>query len=318
MYEHTATDFAETRDKLIMASFIKNLSKRLLSLLVFFILAFNLVVLPTPVYAAGLANSTWPTYGYNNKRQGVTTVSGINTPATVKWRYTSPLTSSTFGLGNPVIGIDGSIYSRDAVNTDGSKKWSPVDSRSVTTTSVGSDGTVYSHSNFSGTIGIYSINYTTGVQNWFSEHVSLPALDFYPGIGQSSPIIGSDGTIYNHGFSRVSALNSDGTKKWESSLAGQCYNYTVMAQDDNGNLYLGEDHCTKNLTSYTSAGVLRWTKTLTGAVNGERNIILVSSDNTTIYYYDSINNAFLAIASATGATSWSLSLSGVISSASNS
>lgn len=266
---------------------------------------------PSSVFALELAKSTWPTLQQNFKRHGLAKVSGPGVVATVKWRYTAPhnsIVTNTSNLGAPVVGVDGTIFTRDAVNPDGTQKWSGLD-RYITGSTIADDGNIYSMT--SGEVyggGMYSVNASTGHINWFNRHGTVSngiGLNYFPGWDENAPIIDSSGNLVAHGYFNSNAVNMRGEAQWQT-LFTDAFNYSIMAQDDNGNLYLPLRDA--GIISFTADGVIRWTKTLPPLVGGDEHSLIVSPDNSTIYYLDGTDKTFLAVSSTDGSTIWSVNL----------
>ncbi len=201
----------------------------------------------------------------------------INPDGTLKWVYETGQAVSA----SPVIGSDGTIYAASydrqlyALTPDGALKWVfPTKTVLSSSPAIGSDGTIYAggtnldkivYSCPSGsvtvTIGrLYAIN-PDGSKKW----------DFtLSGVVNSSPAIGSDGTIYiasegdilndrsnicdptsdfppsdaDRGFpvpvnGHLYAINPDGTPKWEFRALGPIDTSPSIGAD--GTVYLGSD-----------------------------------------------------------------------------
>ena len=143
------------------------------------------------------------------------TLYAINPDFTKKWKY---LTGNAID-SPPAIGPDGTIYagSEDgnlyAINPDGTEKWSFNTGSSISYSgpAIGSDGTVYfGSSHFFGDVtgNLCAVN-SDGSEKWaFATGECI----------QSSPLIGSDGTIYISS-GNLYAVNPNGTQKWVFGLA---------------------------------------------------------------------------------------------------
>ncbi|MEZ0327010.1 MAG: PQQ-binding-like beta-propeller repeat protein [Fimbriimonas sp.] len=142
---------------------------------------------------------------------------------------------------------------------------------------------------------IYAVNGTTGAQKW--------QVTMEDG-GQSSPIIGADGSVYVGGGSVFYALDkTTGSEKWHFDVQagfGNDIDSTPVLTDDgivcvadgNGVIY-GLDAAT---------GAQLWTFTAPGFIEGAP---ALGSDGT-VYFTtgDSTGNSFVAVDSRTGAQKW--------------
>jgi outer membrane protein assembly factor BamB len=198
----------------------------------------------------------------------------INPDGTLKWVYETGQAVSA----SPVIGSDGTIYAASydrqlyALTPDGALKWVfPTKTVLTSSPAIGSDGTIYvSGTNLDRLVyycgvtvtvsRIYAIN-PDGSKKWeFDKLLS--------GVINSSPVVGSDGTIYiasegdilndranicddtsNFPPSDVDpnypvnghlyAINPDGTLKWEFRALGPIDSSPSIGAD--GTIYLGSD-----------------------------------------------------------------------------
>lgn len=160
----------------------------------------------------------------------------------LKWRYHA----NGYFNSSPSIAEDGTIYigsgpgtnfALHAINPDGSRKWiHPVDSWIYWSSSAisATDGTIYIGSytipSFNPQEGrVYAIN-PDGSRKWTYNT---------GGKVDSSPAIGSDGTIYiGSDDGKIQALNSgDGSLKWEYTATGPVIGSSAI--DEQGNLYVG-------------------------------------------------------------------------------
>lgn len=157
----------------------------------------------------------------------------LNPDGTLNWTYNVKMTSSS-----AFIDKDGTIYFTTryntpqsgkffALNPDGTLKWNSTipeygagSGYYSTSPSMSSDGTLYITGGYGGR-NVYAINSSTGSIKW--KH--LLGTNITP---KSSPVIGSDGTIYvgvlntstTTNPNMIYALNSDGTVKWTKSFPG--------------------------------------------------------------------------------------------------
>jgi outer membrane protein assembly factor BamB len=198
----------------------------------------------------------------------------INPDGTLKWTYETGQAMSA----SPAIGSDGTIYAASydrqlyALSPDGTLKWVfPTKTVLSSSPAIGSDGTIYvSGTNMDVLVyycgitvtvsRIYAIN-PDGSKKWeFNKLLS--------GVINSSPVIGSDGTIYvasegdilndrsnicdpTSDFppsdvdprypvnGHLYAINPDGTLKWELRALGPIDSSPSIGAD--GTIYLGSD-----------------------------------------------------------------------------
>ena len=198
----------------------------------------------------------------------------VNPDGTEKWCNEDP---AKIRRSTPAIAADGSVYigARDnrlwAIDGTGDSEWSYVvgDDGDVSTSSaIAPDGTVYMSGTFSGRLHALNPN---GTLKWrfqigLSVVNSSPALAadgtlyigsargilhaFTPGgtrlwmaeldkhtTRNSSPVIGDDGTIYIGGSKGISAVNPNGTIKWEFPTAGKMATPAIATD---GTIYAGE------------------------------------------------------------------------------
>ena len=94
----------------------------------------------------------------------------------------------------------------------------------------------------------------------------------------SSPVFGTDGTIYAGDTSgKFHAVNTDGTKKWTYSTGGEIS--ATAAIDTNGVIYVGSDD--KHLYAINADGSLKWKYKTLGSVSSAP---VINSQNGNIYF----------------------------------
>ncbi len=85
------------------------------------------------------------------------------------------------------------------------------------------------------------------------------------GIGQSSPVLASDGTIYIGSGNDLNAINKGGTLKWKYTTGGSlAYNSPVISTD--GTVYIGS--ADKKVYAINPDGSLKWNYLLSGSNTG--------------------------------------------------
>ena len=259
---------------------------------------------------AGLADSPWPMYQGGVAHAGRSGYSGPSDPA-VKWSL------HLDGMpGSPVIGPDGTIYlptgmlnqdetgSLYAIRPDGTVKWrfSFAGLPSNTAPAIAADGTIYVHMNGNeGNIAapekLYAVN-PDGTLQW----TFLPSGDAasYCSSQQSSPAIGSDGTIYFGSMNTLFyALHPDGTVRWAASPSVSSI-VSSPAIGPDGTVYVQD--CAATLAAYTPTGATRWILQA-DQITGGQGSPTVSADGT-VYLVTSGSSLLKAISPA-GVVEWS-------------
>ncbi len=142
---------------------------------------------------------------------------------------------------SPAIGSDGTIYAHSdkgylyAINRDGSIKWRSDFVCKNGLAAIGSDGTIYAHSDRG---YIYAIA-SDGIKKWefktANEGPSYPVREIFPAIG-------SDGTIYFGDKGYVYAINPDGSKKWKFKFSTNYYVTSAPAIGADGTIYIGVNY----------------------------------------------------------------------------
>ena len=203
----------------------------------------------------------------NNETLYVTTSSALyalnSGNGTILWECTASTGSDFY----PIIGSDGTIYTKSsdgvsAINADKTSKWNFTTYGGVIGLAIGSDGTIYASCCYVSALTdsmFYAIN-PDGTEKW---SCNLPNI-------QKTPVIGADGTIYVTTYTGLYALNPDGTSKWNYTTTGGFLTPPAIATDGtiyiastDGNLYALTDNGTSvtekwhysdsNLTRYTSS-----------------------------------------------------------------
>ncbi|WP_321423190.1 PQQ-binding-like beta-propeller repeat protein [uncultured Methanobacterium sp.] len=180
--------------------------------------------------STALADSDWPSFHNDANNTGQSDYSGPQTNTT-KWTF-----SNLTVYGSAVIGSDGMVYvgGNDGVlyvfNKEGILQWTwATRSQIFGSPTLGNDGTIYVSNWMNSTT--YAINpngtliwkYTTGDYNF-----------------GSSPVIGSDGTIYitvtTETTGTLYAISSSGVVKWKYSMGLLWGNSPVIGVD--GTIYV--------------------------------------------------------------------------------
>jgi outer membrane protein assembly factor BamB len=274
-----------------------------------------MVICPNVVYAAGLANTSWPMFRQNLYHTGISSVP-VSGPAGInKWSFQA----NDCIRSSPAIAPDGSIYfgSCDsnlyALNPDGSIRWFyRTGNGAQSSPAIASDGTVYigSSDNY-----FYAIN-SDGTLKWKyltggsvessaaiapdgtvyfgSEDMMVYALNpdgtvkwkYQTGNQvQSSPALGPDGTVYIGSYDTyLYALHSDGTLKWKYQTGDMIYSSPALGPD--GTVYFGSND--NNIYALNPDGTLKW-KYLTGnqvqssPVLGPDGVVYTGSNNGILY-----------------------------------
>lgn len=185
----------------------------------------------------GLANSSCPEYLVNGNHTGQSDYKGPQTNTT-KWTY-----KNVTVYGSAVTGEDGTIYVGGykgklyAFKPDGILKWTyATTSYILGSPAVGKDGTIYVSDWMNSTL--YAIN-SNGTLQW---KYNMGNYNY-----GSSPVIGSDGTIYIQNTDGTNgtlyAITPKGVVKWTYNT-GTIYGSsaavssdTVYIEDSDGNLY---------------------------------------------------------------------------------
>jgi hypothetical protein len=148
--------------------------------------------------------------------------------------WTFPVPGDT--ISDPVVGPDGTIYVAaegghvDAVNQDGSSKWTMPIAAGVTQVELGPDGTVYAQGLDA---KIYAFG-SDGSPKW-THTLAWPA-----DCGHFS--IAADGTLYaacgaSAGISAIEAVDKTGTTRWSLITSGTAFSDPALGAD--GTVYFG-------------------------------------------------------------------------------
>ena len=168
--------------------------------------------------STGLADSPYPTSQVNNNRTGQSNYTGPETNTT-KWQY-----NPGSGVTSSVIGSDGTIYvgttgsaTLAALNPNGTVKWTSTLPYNINGLSLGKGGILYVVTQY----GLYAVNSADGTTIW--NYTNGNALS-------NSPAIGSDGTIYiRDNVLGICAIRSNGTLKWNYTTYGTVIGFAIGA-----------------------------------------------------------------------------------------
>ncbi|MFN8446672.1 MAG: PQQ-binding-like beta-propeller repeat protein [Caldilineaceae bacterium] len=211
--------------------------------------------------------SQWTNFQHDAQHSGYTTQFGPQTNQTL-WDF------ATTGVpGSPAVASDGTIYlpvgELDtntagflyAINPNGTQKWKLEVQMlpSATAPAIGPTGMIYLHGNgkedsLSAVEKLIAVS-PSGVLSWtFPFNSGVVTSTSYV---QSSPAIGSDGTIYvGSQDSKLYALNPNGTVKWAISPAHASIASSPALSVDGKTVYIVDS--TTTLHAYSSAGVWQW------------------------------------------------------------
>ncbi|AAM07631.1 PKD domain-containing protein [Methanosarcina acetivorans] len=192
------------------------------------------------------------------------TVYAMNPDGTLKWSYTD--SDAAIASVSPAIGSDETIYvpfqdgTVYALNPDGTEKWNfSTGSQIYSSAVLDSEDVLYI-----GTRGakVFAIN-PDGTEKW--NYTAGGSLSFFYMFDYSSPIVGTDGTVYigTYGWNDFFALNPNGTLKWSSSDIGSSFSGSpVMGAD--GTIYIGSND--KKVSAINPNGTIKWTYTTEASV----------------------------------------------------
>ncbi len=204
----------------------------------------------TPITLSdGIMNSSWPMYCHDLHHTGRSPCDTLNNSGTMKWSFR---TNNYSLYGSSVIDTNGIIYlgSGDffALYPNGTKKWQyEINGRCESCPSLDENGTIYFGTSIGDPNYFYAI-YPNGTIKW----------RYWIGGGtdiKSSPIIGSDGTIFFGCGQSIVALYSNGTLRWQYSTNHLVYSSPAIGDD--GTVYCG-CHDTYLYALYPNNGTLKW------------------------------------------------------------
>lgn len=212
-------------------------------------------------------------------------LSALDIHGNLKWER--PSSTST-----PVIGADGTIFTTnyqnlDAINPDGSLRWSYNVGAGIISPAIGGDGTVFvvsGNGNY-----LYAIN-PDGTFKW-SYQAGGP-------LGGAAPTIGGDGTVYIGSYDNyLYAINADGSAKWTYDAGYQVLNSSSIGSD--GTIYIAvNDH----LHAINPDGIEKWKYHNQSGYRITTKTAVI--DNTNTIYFGAGDGSFNAI-NPDGSFKWS-------------
>jgi outer membrane protein assembly factor BamB len=219
----------------------------------------------------------------------------INPNGTTRWVF--PTGGIVFS--SPAISRDGTVHVGSingklyAVYPDGTLKWVYDTGRAIVSSpAIGPDGSIHIH--IDGKVIAVRPN---GSLKWESSTTVLGNYNY------SSPVIGSDGTIYVGSVDKkIYAIASNGTKKWTFQTGNYIDCSAAIGSD--GTIYMGSGD--KKLYALNPNGTLKWSYTTGGYIDSSP---AIGADGT--IYIGSADNKLYAISS-TGTLKWTFSTYGPI------
>ena len=226
----------------------------------------------------------------------------VNPDGSKKWMF--PTSDSV--NSSPAIGSDGTVYFGSkgklyALNANGTKKWEYKGGSNISDNSpaIGYDGTIYYP------IGktIYALDGETGLKKWkrslgYNKRGHL----------RSSPVIGSDGTVYIGSHDKkIYAINGHtGAQKWAFVTEGEVCSSPAIGSD--GTIYVGSND-NKVYALNAQTGTKKWEFETGGDVDSSA---AIGSDGT--IYVGSDDNKVYALNGGTGTKKWEFITGGDVSS----
>lgn len=256
-------------------------------------------------YQKGLANSSWPCFGHDNRNTRRSPYSTTHIDGTQIWNFST----DNKIVGEPVVGENETIYlptntTLYALNPDGTEKWNYTPPNEIRgTPALAEDGTIYfcvrnwswgelpEDTIHQGTL--YAL-YPNGSVKWTLE------TDPYYMTDESSLVVDDEGTIYanlyNIEYNRdpnwvtgIIAVWPNGTRKWSipTSDLGLPYIVSSLSVSPDGTLYGGFDEGL--FAVYPSNGTIKW-KSEIGGCSWSRPVI----DKDGIIYVGARSNNILS------------------------
>ncbi len=199
----------------------------------------------------GLMNSSWPMYCHDTHHTGRSPYNTTgNPPGVMKWSFKNNKIGALYG--SLIIDNNGIIYFGGldffALYPNGTLKWQyPINGWSESCPTIDDNGTIIVATAYGDPNYIYAI-YPNGTIKW--RYWIGGATDIL-----SSPVIGSDGTIYFGCGQSIVALFSNGTLRWQHSTNHLVYSSPAIGDD--GTVYCGcHDTCLYAL--YPNNGTEKW------------------------------------------------------------
>jgi outer membrane protein assembly factor BamB len=199
----------------------------------------------------GLQNSPWPMYCHDAHHTGRSSYSTAkNPPGLMKWNFKNNKIGALYG--SPVIDNNGIIYFGGldffALYPNGTLKWQyPINGWSESCPAIDENGIIYLGTAYGDPNYFYAI-YPNGTMKW----------RYWIGGGtniESSPAIGTDGTIYFGCGQSIVALYPTGTLRWQHSTNHVVYSSPAIGDD--GTVYCG-CHDKYLYALYPNNGTEKW------------------------------------------------------------
>lgn len=227
----------------------------------------------------GPINSPWPMHGHDIYHTGRSPYNTINTTGVEKWRFNAQdLVDGSAIVDNNGIIYFGAMDNFYALYPNGTMKWHTVFGSSIamfgTSPAIDENGMIYVPT-MSGLVAIFSNNGTT---KWA-----------FGGDVESSPVIGSDGTIYfgqtSGSTGYVNAIYPNGTIRWRYHTGHVVYSSPAIGLD--GTVYCGS-HDGNLYAFYPENGTVKWAFPTGNWVHGSPTVgsdgaIYIGSDDTYLY-----------------------------------
>jgi outer membrane protein assembly factor BamB len=226
-----------------------------------------------------IMNSPWPMHGHDIHHTGRSPFNTINTTGIEKWCFNA----QDLVDGSAIVDNNGTIYfgAMDnfyALYPNGTMKWHEIFGSNIgmfgTSPAIDENGMIYVPT-MSGLVAIFSNN---GTIKWA-----------YGGDVETSPVIGSDGTIYfgqtSGSTGYINAIYPNGTIRWRYHTNHVVYSSPAIGL--NGTVYCGS-HDGNLYAFYPENGTVKWAFPTGNWVHGSPTVgfdgtIYIGSDDTYLY-----------------------------------
>ncbi|MCJ7697580.1 MAG: PQQ-binding-like beta-propeller repeat protein, partial [Thermoplasmata archaeon] len=204
----------------------------------------------SPSNVLGPMDSAWPMYCHDTHHTGRSPYSTAdNPPGVMKWSFETHHFSF---YGSTVIDSEGIIYTAAydlyAIYPNETLKWQfSINGRGESCPAIDENGIIYIGTSIGDPNYFYAV-YPNGTMKW----------RYWIGGGtdiKSSPVIGSDGTIYFGCGQSIVALFPNGTLRWQRSTNHVVYSSPAISDD--GTVYCG-CHDTYLYALYSNNGTVKW------------------------------------------------------------